>query len=98
MHSVHMLETVWTGKHHLERLRGKDPLQKCVPFDDTVLAKTNLSDAMLGIWLGTRSNSAECFIGIADCVFRAREIRRLETQNRRDKETVNSSDWSDFGD
>ena len=27
-----------------ERLRGKDPLHKFVPFGDTVLAKTNLSD------------------------------------------------------
>ena len=45
MHSVHMFKMVLTGKTPSERLRGKNPLQKCVPFGDTVLAKTNLSDA-----------------------------------------------------
>ena len=36
-----------------------------------------------GVWLGMRNNSAECFIGNADGVFRAKEIRRLEPQDRR---------------
>ena len=35
-----------------------------------------------------RNNSAECFIGNADGVFRAREIRRLEPQERWDKEAI----------
>ena len=43
-----------------------------------------------GVWLGMRSNSAECFIGNADGVFRGREIRRLEPQDRWDREAVNS--------
>ena len=37
-----------------------------------------------------RSNSAECFIGNADGVFRAREIRRLEPQERWDAEAINN--------
>ena len=41
-----------------------------------------------GIWLGMRSNSAECFIGNAEGVFRAREIRRLEPRDRWDKEAI----------
>ena len=36
-----------------------------------------------------RSNSAECFIGNADGEFRAREIRRLEPQDRWDTEAIN---------
>ena len=43
-----------------------------------------------GIWLGMRNNSAECCIGAADGVFRAREIGRLEPQSRWDKEVVNN--------
>ena len=43
-----------------------------------------------GVWLGMRSNSAECFIGNADGVLRAREIRSLEPQDRRDTEAINS--------
>ena len=37
-----------------------------------------------------RHNSAECFIGTADGVFRARKVRRLEPQMRWDKEAVNN--------
>ena len=43
-----------------------------------------------GFWLGRRNNSAECFIGNADGVFRAREVRRLDPQSRCDKEAVNN--------
>ena len=50
-----------------------------VPFGEKVLAKqvsTDPVDGMnpryrFGIWLGMRNNSAECFIGNADGVFRA---------------------------
>ena len=49
------------------------------------------------ICFGMRNHSAECFIGNADgvfrareIVFRAREIRRLEPQDRWDTEAVNS--------
>ena len=37
-----------------------------------------------------RNNSAECFIGNAGGVFRAREMGRLETQDRWDTEAINS--------
>ena len=37
-----------------------------------------------------RNNSAEILFGNADGVFRAREIRRLEPQDRCDTEAVNS--------
>ena len=43
-----------------------------------------------GVWLGMRNNSAECFIGNADGVFRAREIRRLEPQDRWDTRAIHS--------
>ena len=42
-----------------------------------------------GVWLGVRNNSAECFVGTAEGVFRAREVRRLEKQDRWDKEANN---------
>ena len=37
-----------------------------------------------------RNNSAECFIGNAEGVFRSREIRRLEPRSRWDTEAFNS--------
>ena len=43
-----------------------------------------------GIWPGMRNNSAECFIGNAGGVFRAREMRRLEPQDRWDAEAINN--------
>ena len=43
-----------------------------------------------GVWLGMRNNSADCFIGNADGVFRAREIRRLEPQDRWDTRAIHS--------
>ena len=42
-----------------------------------------------GVWLGMRNNSAGCFIGNAGGVFRAREIWRLEPQDRWDTEAMN---------
>ena len=78
------------GKAPFERLRGKRPTQEFVPFGEKVLAKHVSTDPMnrmsprytFGIWLRMRSNSAECFIGNADGVFRARDIKRLEHQSR----------------
>ena len=62
-----------------------------------VLARKITTDPMnmnsrykYGIWLGMRNNSAECFIGNAHSVFRAREIRRLEPQDRWDTEAINN--------
>ena len=86
------------GRTPCERMHGKKPTQKFVPFGEKVLARqitTDLRNRMnpryqYAVWLGMRNNSAECFIGNADGVFRAREIRRLEPQVRWDTETINS--------
>ena len=44
----------------------------------------------LGAWLGVRNSSAECFVGAAQGVFRAGEVRRIEQRDRWDKEAVNN--------
>ena len=45
----------------------------------------------LGVWLGVRNKSADCFIVNAEGVFRAREIRTgtVEQMGQR-RETINS--------
>ena len=83
-----------------ERLHGEKPTQEFVPFGEKVLARQITKGPMnrmnpryqYGIWLGIRNYSAECFIGKADGVFRAREIWRLEPelQDRWDTEAINS--------
>ena len=90
------VKRVVTGRTPLEKLHGKKPTQEFVPFE--VLAKQITKDPrnrmntryQYGVWLGMRNNSAECFIGNADGVFRAREIRRLEPQDRWDTDAINS--------
>ena len=62
-----------------ERLHGKKPTQEFVPFGEKVLA-TPISSEPLNIMnprhkFGVRNNSAECFVGTAEDVFRAREVR-----------------------
>ena len=37
-----------------------------------------------------RNNSAECFVETAEGAFRAREVRRMEQQDRWDKEAINN--------
>ena len=86
------------GKAPFERLHGKKPTQELVPFGEKVLARQVTTEPRnrmnpryrYGVWLGMRNNSAECFIGNADGVFRAREIRRLELQDRWDTEAINN--------
>ena len=83
------------GKTPFERLHGKRPTQEFVPFGEKVLAKQVSTDPTnrmnprykFGLWLGI---SAECFIGTADGVFRARDVRRLEPKSRWHKEAVNN--------
>ena len=78
------------GRTPFERLQGKKPTQEFVPFGEKVLARQITTDPrnrmnpryQYGVWLGMRSNNEECFIGNADGVFRTREIRRLEPQDR----------------
>ena len=43
-----------------------------------------------GVWLGVRNHGAECFVVTAEGVLRAREVRRIEHQNRWDKEAINN--------
>ena len=75
------------GKTPFERMHGEKPTQEFVPFGEKSTGKTNHHRSeeqdepqiyQYGVWRGMRNNSAECFIGNADGVFRAREIRRLE--------------------
>ena len=86
------------GKTPFDRLHGKNTTQELVPFGEKVLARKITTDprnwmnprCQYRVWLGMGNNSAECFIGNADGVFRAREIRRLEPQDRWDTEAINS--------
>ena len=79
------------GKTPFARLHRKKPTQEFVPSGEKVLAKHRMIPRyQCGIWLGMRNNSGECFIGNAEGVFGAREIRRLEPQSRWDTEAVNS--------
>ena len=83
------------GKTPFERMHGKKPTQEFVPLGEEVLARQVTTEPrnrmnpryQYGAWLGVRNNSTECFIGNANGVFRALEIRRLEP---RDTEAINS--------
>ena len=82
----------------IERMRGTEPTQEFVPFGEEVLARRMSSEPLnrmnprykFGVWLRVRNNSAECFVETAEGGFRAREIRRIERQNRWDKEAINN--------
>ena len=85
-----------TGKSHSKDCMARNRHNK-FPFGEKELAKqiTNRSHEQSesqtpssGFGLEFRNHSAECFIGNADGVFRAREIRRLEPQSRWDKDAV----------
>ena len=81
-----------------ERLHGKKPTQEFVPCGEKVLARPISSEPLnrmdprykFGVWLGERNNSAECFVVTAEGVFRAREVRRLEQQDKWDKDAINN--------
>ena len=86
------------GRTPSERLHGKKHTQEFGPFGEKVLVRQITTEPMnrinsryqYGVWLGMRNNSAERFTGIADGVFRAHEIRRLEPQDRWETEAINS--------
>ena len=86
------------GRTPFERLHGKKPTQEFVPFGEKVLARPISSEPLnrmnprykFGVWLGVRNSSAESFVGAAEGVFRAREVRRIEHQDRWDKEAINN--------
>ena len=86
------------GRTPFGRLHGKKPIRKFVPFGEKVLARQITTDPrnrmnpryQYGGWLGMRNNSAECFIGNAEGLFRAPENRRLEPHDRWDTKAINS--------
>ena len=86
------------GRTPFDRLHGKKPTQEFVPFGEKVLARPIASEPLnrmnpryrFGVWLGVRNNSAECHVATAECLFRWREVRRIEQQDRWDTEAINS--------
>ena len=72
---------------------GKKPTQEFVPFrregagETDVLTTVEQNESQMR--LGVRNNCVECFVGTAEGVFRAREVRRMEQQDRWDKEAIN---------
>ena len=68
------------------------------PFGEKVLARPISSEPLnrmnprykFGVWLGVTNNNAECFVETVEGVFRAREVRRIEHQNRWDNEAINN--------
>ena len=86
------------GRTPFERLHDKKQTQETVAFGEKVLARPISSEPLnrmnprykFGVWLGVRSSSAECFVETAEGVFRAREVRRIEHQDRWDKEAINN--------
>ena len=101
MHPVQGLNKVETGKHHsrdcmarkrhttLSHLIRKYWRRKSPRIPRS--ARIRCSCSGFGSDCETKF---QCFVVNADDVFRAREIRRLEPQNRWDKDTINSIIWS----
>ena len=80
-----------------ERLQCKKPSQECVPFGGKVLAGQTSTEPVgrknprykFGIWLGTRNNSAECFMATAEkCVQSSWNQKGGTGRNTWDKETI----------
>ena len=44
----------------------------------------------LGVWLGVRNNCSECFVETTEGLFRVREVRRTEFQDRWGKEAISN--------
>ena len=90
------------GRTPFERLHGKKLTQEFAPFGEKVLARQITTEPRIrmnpryqyGFWLGMRNNSAECFIGNADGVFRARETRRLEHSGQMGHGIRQQCDWT----
>ena len=61
-------------------LHGKKPTEELLATQLSTDPMNRMNPRYkFGMWLGMRNNNASCFIGNADGVFRAREIRRLES-------------------
>ena len=84
--------------HHLKDCMARSQHKSLCHSGEKVLARPIPSEPLnrmnprfkFGVWLGVRDNSAECFVETADGAFRAREGRRIEHQNRWDKEAINN--------
>ena len=82
----------------IRKIEWQEATHEFAPFGEKVLGRPISSEPLkrmnprykFGVWLGVRNNSAECFVETAEGVFRAREVRRVEHQNRWDKEAINS--------
>ena len=90
------VEKVVTGKRHSKDCMVRKGHKNLSHLVRKVLGRQIATDPMnrmntryqYGMWLGMRNNSAECFID--GVVRKAREITRLESQNRWDTEAVDS--------
>ena len=99
VHPFQMPEKVVTEGCHLRDCTVRSRHKSLSRLEKKVLARQITTDPrnrmnpryQFGVWLGMRNNSAECFIGNADGVFRAREIRRLEPQDRWETEAIKSA-------
>ena len=86
------------GRTPFEILHGKKPTQEFVPYGEKVTGKTNHHrsdehdehpDISTEFSLGCETTAQNVFIGNADGVFRAREIQRLQPQDRWDTGAIN---------
>ena len=83
MHPFQMSKMVVTGKRLSKDCMASNCHKNLSHRGEKVLANRLSPDPMnmmiprykFGMWLGMRSNSAECFVGNADGLFGAREIR-----------------------
>ena len=90
------------GKTPFERLHGKKPTQSFVPFGEKVLARRVTTEPLnrmnpryqYGIWLGMRSNSAECFIGNAEGRVQSQRNSEVGTSGQMGQRSHQECDWS----
>ena len=83
---------------HLKDCMARRQHKNFVQFGEKVLVRPISSEPLnrmnprykVGVWLGVRNNSAECFVETAEGVFRARKVRSIEHQDRWDKEANNN--------
>ena len=69
------------------------PHPEFVPFGEKVLARRISDDPLnrinprykFGTWLGVRNNSAECYVGTLEGVFRIREVAQKEQKDHWNK-------------
>ena len=83
------------GRTPFNRLHDKKPTQELVLFGVSSEPMNRMNPrCKFGEWLGVRNNGPECFGETAECVFRAREVRRSEQRDRWDKRSHQQRDRS----